>query len=201
MMFVLWRGAVWAERRAMNLVHCAFHVSDDWKLFCCWSTCEVLVVIILIVNEAKVTWRSSEVSHKLSKEAVRGLMFSLLPLPISLVTLIPKHLISISLKGVFQHFGVLYRSIWWIGTESPIDSVWHCWTGCRLFDGCRAKGFPKDGLFLASERVCTPANQHDFIPSWHLDKSHFCGRLLLVVLWVQADAVSFADITESSFFP
>lgn len=44
------------------------------------SLLKVLVVIILIVNEAKVTSRSSEVSHILSKEAVGGLMRSLLPL-------------------------------------------------------------------------------------------------------------------------
>ena len=74
MMLVLLRGAVWAERRAVNLVHCAFHLSDDGKFFCRWSTCEVLAVIILIVNEAKIIWRSS----KLSKEAVRGLMFFLI---------------------------------------------------------------------------------------------------------------------------
>ena len=31
----LLRGAVWAERRAVNLVHCAFHLSDDGKVCCC----------------------------------------------------------------------------------------------------------------------------------------------------------------------
>ena len=35
MMFVLLRGAVWAERRAVNLAHDAFHVSDDGKFCCC----------------------------------------------------------------------------------------------------------------------------------------------------------------------
>ena len=93
-----------------------------WRISCHWSTCKVLVVIILIVNEAQVTWRSCEVSHKLSKEAVRGLMLSLLPLPISLVMLILKNLTSIFLKGL-QHFGVLYRSIWCeLGPRAPIDS-------------------------------------------------------------------------------
>ena len=107
-LFCCW-GVVWAERRAVNLVLDAFHVSDDGKFICYWSTCEVLVVIILIVTEAKVK----------SKETVRGLMFSLLPLPISLVTLILNNLISISLKGL-QHFGVLYRSIVNWGWEPPL---------------------------------------------------------------------------------
>ena len=53
--------------------------------------------------------------------------------------------------------------------------------------------------FCNWKSVYTPENRRDFIPSWHLDRSNFCGRLLLVVLWVQADSVSFVDMT--SLFP
>ena len=113
----------WEKSRELGALRIS---SQWWEIQLLLKYLRSVSCIILIVNEAKVIWRSSEVSHKLSKEAVRGLMLSLLPLPISLVTLILNNLIleSISLKGL-QHFGVLYRSMWCeLGRRAPIDSVW-----------------------------------------------------------------------------